>query len=137
MSAQTNHAASISFFRVVASVIAIFTWGLFEIGGMRMPFTPSLVTALLVVGLVGLFDVLINDVLPARFHWRTVERNRHYVLAAMAFCYMAQLFVAFSAVRESGLFYYYLLNAFALMAVATVDATQRSRCEKWSTNCRN
>jgi hypothetical protein len=65
--------------------------------------------------------------MPKQFHWRVAVRQRHFILAAMAFCYVAQLYVAFLYLRSSGLLIHYLWNVFAIMAVAFFDAHQRSK----------
>lgn len=82
---------------------------------------------MLFVGLAALADVVINDFLPRRFHWRTAVRQRHFIFVAMAFCYVAQLYVAFASLRSPGLLMYYLWNAVTIMFIAFVDAHQRSK----------
>lgn len=79
------------------------------------------------VGVAALLDSLINDFLPARCHWRVALRQRHFILMAMAFCYVAQLYVAFLYLRSSGLLIHYLWNVATIMAVAFFDAHQRSK----------
>lgn len=125
-------------FRVAVSLIAITTW--LSNGLLIKPVSVGgevLLVLLLLVGCIGLVDVLINDVLPSRFQWDMARRERHYLLAAMAFCYVAQMFVSYKNVTESGLIFYYLLNAFSLMVFAAFDAQERSKGEKWSANCSN
>ena len=87
----------------------------------------ALIWLLLFVGLAALLDALINDFMPSRFHWRVALRQRHFILTAMAFCYVAQLYVAFLYLRSSGLLIHYLWNVAAIMAVAFFDAQQRSK----------
>lgn len=87
----------------------------------------ALIFVLAIVGAAALVDALINDFLPARFNWRVAVRQRHFILAAMAFCYLAQLYVAFLNLRSSGLLIQYLWNVVAIMAVAFFDAHQRSK----------
>jgi hypothetical protein len=86
-----------------------------------------LILLLSIVGLAALLDAVINDFLPKRFHWRIAVRQRHFILAAMAFCYVAQLYVALLYLRSTGLLIHYLWNVFAIMAVAFFDAHQRSK----------
>lgn len=87
-----------------------------------------LIWLLAIVGLAALLDAVINDFLPPRFRWRVALRQRHFILAAMAFCYVAQLYVAFIYMRSSaGLLLQYLWNVAAIMAVAFFDAHQRSK----------
>ncbi len=86
-----------------------------------------LIALLALVGVATLIDALVNDFLPARFHWRVAVRQRHLLLMAMAFCYVAQLYVAFLYLRSSGLLLHYLWNVVAIVAVAFFDAHQRSK----------
>lgn len=86
-----------------------------------------LILMLALVGAAALVDAVINDFLPKRFHWQVAIRQRHFILAAMAFCYVAQLYVAFFYLRSAGLLMHYLWNVFAIMAVAFFDAHQRSK----------
>lgn len=86
-----------------------------------------LIWLLLIVGVAALLDAVINDLLPQRFHWRPALRQRHFILAALAFCYVAQLYVAFFKLRSSGLLLYYLWNAGMIMLAAFIDAHQRSK----------
>lgn len=87
----------------------------------------ALIWLLAIVGLAAVIDGVINDLLPARYHWRIALRQRHFILALMAFCYVAQLYVAFFNLRSTGLLMYYLWNAIIIMAVAFFDAHQRSK----------
>lgn len=82
---------------------------------------------LMISGMALLVDVIINDILPERFHWRVAVHQRHLILSSMAFCYVAQLYVAFYSLRSTGLLIYYLWNAGTLMYIALVDAHQRSK----------
>lgn len=86
-----------------------------------------LIWALMAVGAIAVLDAVINDFLPDRFHWRVALRQRHYILVAMAFCYIAQLYVEFNSLRSGGLLAYYLWNALTIMLVAFIDAHQRSQ----------
>jgi hypothetical protein len=64
---------------------------------------------------------------PERFHWRRARRERHFILTALAFCYVAQLYLAFYNFRSTGLLLYYLWNASMIMFVAFLDAHQRAK----------
>lgn len=90
---------------------------------------------LMLMGMAALLDSVINDLLPARFQWRPALRQRHFILAALAFCYVAQLYVAFYHLRSTGLLLYYLWNAVTIMAVAFFDAHQRSKDATCSIVC--
>jgi hypothetical protein len=82
---------------------------------------------LMLFGAAALLDAVINDFLPERFHWRIALRQRHFILAAMAFCYVAHLYVAVFSLRSTGLLLHYLWSALTIMAVAFIDAHQRSK----------
>ncbi len=86
-----------------------------------------LVWAVMLIGAWALVDALINDVLPVRYHWPLALRQRHFILAGMAFCYMAQLYIAYYTSRPASLLVYYTWNAVAIMVVAFIDATQRAK----------
>lgn len=86
-----------------------------------------LIVMLTLAGLAALVDAVINDFLPDRFHWRVALRQRHFILMGLAFCYVAQLYVAFLYLRSAGLLIGYLWNVVAIMAVAFFDAHQRSK----------
>lgn len=87
----------------------------------------ALIWLLMMVGAAAILDAVINDLLPQRFRWRVALRQRHFILAAMAFCYVAQLYVAFFNLRSTGLLLYYLWNAGMIMLAAFLDAHQRSK----------
>lgn len=87
----------------------------------------ALVWVLMVLGACAVLDAVINDLAPKRFHWRVALRRRHFILASMAFCYVAQLYVAFYSFRSTGLLLYYLWNACMIMFAAFLDAHQRSK----------
>ena len=87
----------------------------------------ALMWLLLAVGTAALLDAAINDFLPTRFHWRVALRQRHFILGLMAFCYAAQLYVAYLYLRSSGLLIQFLWNVASIMTVAFFDAHQRSK----------
>lgn len=87
----------------------------------------ALIALLALVGVAAILDAVINDLMPKRFNWRVALRQRHFILAAMAFCYLAQLYVSFLQLRSSGLLIQYLWNVVAIMALAFLDAHQRSK----------
>lgn len=123
-----------SIFRLYMGGLAIVTWFM----AMTEPRSMSSLAAasgageilawlLMVIGSAAVVDALVNDFLPQRFHWRVAVRQRHFILAAMAFCYTAQLYVAFSSMRSTGLLLYYLWNAVSITFIQFVDAHQRSK----------
>lgn len=123
-----------SLFRVYMGGSAIIGWymAMYEPRSMMHLVAKSgdgavLFWLLLVVGAAAMVDAIINDFLPARYHWRVAVRQRHMILTAMAFCYIAMLYVAFIHLRSSGLLIQFLWNVSTIMAVAFFDAHQRSK----------
>lgn len=132
MSADTVGAGSV--FRLYMGGSAFVTWflALNEPRSMmslaaRTGAGHMLIWMLMIVGAFAVIDAIINDFLPQRFHWRAAVRQRHFILSAMAFCYVAQLYVEFSSLRSTGLLLYYLWNAAAITLISFVDAHQRSK----------
>lgn len=133
-SAHTGGDRAGSVFRLYMGGSAIVTWYLAMTEPRSMVSQAAstqagstLVWCLLLVGLAAVVDAVVNDFLPDRFHWKTAVRQRHFILCTMAFCYVAQVFVAFSSLRSNGLLAYYLWNAVSIMFINFVDAHQRSR----------
>lgn len=121
-------------FRVYMSALSIATWvvaitdpaSLF--GRMAGIAGGQLLTWLaLALGVAGLLDIAINDWMPARFSWRSAQRHRHFLLAAMAFCYVAQLFLASLTIAAPGLLLYYLFCALGLVFASYIDAYCRKK----------
>lgn len=94
-----------------------------------------LVWALALLGMLAIADAVINDLMPRRFHWRVALRQRHFILTVMAFCYLAQLYVAFCNDRTTGLIIYYLWNAAMIVFAAYLDAHQRYKDALCATAC--
>lgn len=86
-----------------------------------------LASLLMLVGVAAMLDAAVNDFMPDRFHWRVALRQRHFILTAMAFCYAAQLFTAFSQHVSTGLLLPDLWSACSIMFVAFIDAHQRNK----------
>lgn len=78
------------------------------------------------LGVIGVIDVIINDILPERFQWQAAKHHRHMILVALAFCYVAQLYIAFTAFKSLELNVFYCWNATSLLSLALVDAHQRN-----------
>ena len=123
-----------SIFRIYMGGSAVLSWymAMFEQRSLAhlvasRPEGAALIWLLMIVGVAAVIDALINDLLPQRFHWRVALRQRHFILTVMAFCYVAQLYVAFFYLRSSGLLFHYLWNVVMIMAVAFFDAHQRSK----------
>lgn len=123
-----------SVFRIYMGGNAIVTWFIAMTDPRSLMYAAAstgegavLVWLLMLVGAAAVIDAVVNDLLPRRFHWRVALRQRHFILAAMAFCYVAQLYVAFFNFRSTGLLLYYLWNATMIMLAAFLDAHQRSK----------
>lgn len=87
-----------------------------------------IVLALLaLLGISAMVDAILNDFLPHKYCWRAGLKHRHFVLTGMAFCNIAQIYVAFYHVRATGFLLYCMWNALTLVCVAFVDAAQRSK----------
>lgn len=86
--------------------------------------------ALMALGACSVVDAVFNDVLPDRYHWRVAMRQRHYILVGMAFCYLAQIYTAFTLGKHISLTYGYLWNASMIMLAAFYDANQRLKDAK-------
>lgn len=80
-----------------------------------------------ILGIIGMIDVLINDILPERFTWAYARTHRHFVLVALAFCYIASLYTSLDTVKSAGLSLFYCWNAVSLLSLAFVDAYSRSK----------
>ncbi len=80
---------------------------------------------MLLFGSIGVFDVVVNDWLPHQFGFEKTRTHRHFGLCALAFCYIAQIFIAFLHVKSPGLTAYFLWNAILIVAFAFIDAHQR------------
>lgn len=136
---QASGFKGINLFRLYLSLVLLASWyiGLTEPQSMinliaQHPSGSLILYLMLAVGLVGVADWAINDLLCERYSWQMAVNHRHFVFAAMAFCYVAQLFAAVNYVRSTGLLLYYLLNASVCMYLAMLDASQR---RKVATSC--
>ena len=124
-----------SVFRIYVGGNAIVSWyvALTDPRSLMHAVTASdqgamLIWLLAVLGAAAVLDAVINDLAPRKFHWRVALRQRHFILTAMAFCYLAQLYLAcIYNFRSTGLLMYYLWNAGMIMLAAFLDAHQRSK----------
>lgn len=82
-----------------------------------------LIWAIIGVSLLGLIDVLVN-----RSHSQRVpclKHHRHFILAGLAFCFLAMLYVGYSNIRSDGVLIFYLWPGVCTMGVALLDARKR------------
>lgn len=92
-----------------------------------------LILAQAFLGGCAIVDAVVNDLLPARWHWRLALRQRHYIMVGMAFCFLTQIFSALWQSRLTGLEAYYTWNAAMIMIAAFPDAYQRLKDVKCQT----
>ena len=97
-----------------------------------------------IAGVAIVFDVLVNDWTPERIHfgplsmrlaWKRAFRYRHLLFVTLAFCYAAQPYVAEQAGYGVSLLIFFYWNAFQNIAIAFLDAKQRSRSIGWQRAC--
>lgn len=129
-------------FRISMGGSAILNWynSLFENRSMMYqaglyPDRAELITLMMLLGVVMILEVCINDFLPRRLQWEWLLKQRHLLLLAMAFCAMAQLYIAYTENHPVGLALYYTWNAGSLIAYAFADSIQRSKDTKCVIAC--
>lgn len=99
-----------------------------------------LLNLMAIFGLLVVLDVIINDWSPdfirighKHFHlyWKRAFEYRHVLFAGIAFCYAAQPFVAEMKGYGVSLLVFFYWNSFQNLAIAFLDAKQRSRSPQW------
>lgn len=93
----------------------------------RTPDSLVLIWLLGIVGVLFAVDVIINDIMPKRFVWKRALKYRHFLFSALAYCYVAQLFVGVMAHQGLALLISFVWNASIIMIAAFLDAKKRSR----------
>lgn len=97
-----------------------------------------------IAGGVIVIDVIANDWTPdhiqfgsksVRVAWRRAFEYRHFLFATLAFCYAAQPYVAAQAGYGVSLLIFFYWNSFQNIAIAFLDAKQRSRSVRWQRAC--
>ncbi|MDT4854725.1 hypothetical protein FQZ97_890440 [compost metagenome] len=88
-----------------------------------------LVSALAVVAAVGVVDVVVNDILPDRFHLRIAKRWRHliYVALSMGLMCITYVFIAGGGGWWRALAMPFWIDAFFAAFIAFLDLFQRHR----------
>lgn len=79
------------------------------------------------VALVGLADVLVNDIAPARWRLPTAHRWRHLVYMALALGEVSITYVITANLGFTPLLFVYLTDAAAAVAIAYLDVFARHR----------
>lgn len=91
-------------------------------------------------GAVAILDVLLNDWTPKRFsfgplifrlRWRRIFQYRHWLFVGLAVCYVGQPFVAQQGGYGVSLVGYFYWVALTNLAIAYLDAAERSRSQEW------
>lgn len=100
----------------------------------------TLLWIMAIAGAAIVLDVLINDWTPDsirigakrfRLVWESAFKKRHLLFVILAFCYAAQPFVAAKAGHGVTLLVFFYWNTFQNLAIAILDAKQRSRSLMW------
>ena len=77
-------------------------------------------------------DVLINDVMPAKYRWPKALKHRHLLLSILGICYVAQPFVGAMSNKYYPLTEYCIWNALIIYLASFLDAKKRSRELEWA-----
>jgi predicted membrane channel-forming protein YqfA (hemolysin III family) len=114
---------------IALSVLAMNLATYLEPGALAAPCTTGWVLAgiLCGLGLIGVLDVIINDLMPDRFTLPAVKEHRHLVYVGMA---LATLGMAYAIVRAEGwtsMLIVYGVDFAAALAVAPLDLFARHR----------
>lgn len=121
-------------FRLYVCGVAILTWyiGMNEPRSLYAQIAISdegytLLWLMLICGIAGALDVLINDtpLVPVQFAW--FRAHRHFGFAFLAFCYVAVLFIAVLKLASLGLAIACLWHALLVVTFSLIDAHQRSK----------
>lgn len=81
-------------------------------------------------GTLILFLIVIASIIgfvEMAFHNRFPElkRQRHFILAALAFCFLSMLYVGYTSIRSDGVLIFYLWPGLCTMGAAILDARKR------------
>jgi hypothetical protein len=115
----------------ISTVLATIT-GLVDplsLGGMLLeeigPPAQWIMTALLVITLAALVDVIVNDFLPPDWTFSWASRHRHLLYLAAAVVYASFIFVAIQRGHISMLLWRYLLDCSMAAVLAVLDVYHR------------
>lgn len=99
-----------------------------------------LIWLMAIAGMAIVLDVLVNDWTPdfirigqrrIPVRWKKALRYRHLLFVVLAFCYAAQPYVAERGGYTVSLVIFFYWNSFQNIAIAFLDAKQRSRSAAW------
>jgi len=134
-------------FRAALAGNALFSWynamnepnsSLWRIG--QHEYGSTLIWFMGFFGALALVDVFLNDWTPKGFHigpvsfrirWRRIFYYRHWLFIGLAVCYVGQPFVAQQGGYGVSLVGYFYWVALTNIAVAYLDAAERSRSPEW------
>lgn len=100
-------------------------------------------TLMWLMGLFGamiVIDVILNDWTPKALcigkksfiiRWRRAFKYRHWIFVGLAVCYAGQPYVAEMSGNRASLIPYFYWIALTNIAVAFMDAAERSRSQRW------
>lgn len=82
-----------------------------------------LIWMILGVSFLGILDLFFNAGYRQRIP--SLKHHRHFILAGLAFCFLAMLYVGYSKIRSDGVLIFYLWPGICTMGVALLDARKR------------
>lgn len=82
-----------------------------------------LIWMIIAVSGIGFIDLFMNQ--SHRQRAPCLKQNRHFILAGLAFCFLAMLYVGYSNIRSDGVLIFYLWPGVCTMGVALLDARKR------------
>lgn len=134
-------------FRMTLGGNAVVSWynamsdpmsALFRIG--RQEYGATLLWFMGFFGAMIVLDVLMNDWSPKRFNlgkrafviqWKKAFLYRHWLFVGLAVCYLGQPYVAEMSGNRVSLVPYFYWIALTNIAMAFLDAAERSRSRGW------
>ncbi|MDF0506595.1 hypothetical protein POK33_38235 [Burkholderia cenocepacia] len=129
-------------FRLYVCGLAVITglMAFFEAGSMPAAIARSdsgslLPWMMLTCGIVGLGDVLFNDLGALGVRIQRMRTHRHFGFSAIAFCHVYQCLIALIALRSMWVAFFSLWNALLVVAFSLLDAHQRSKETKCPQRC--
>ncbi len=121
-------------FRIYACGLGVMTWAVAFNEDRSLAFLIArsgegafVANMMLVCGLIGLVDVVLNDLLLFPFRLECTRTHRHFGFSALAFCYVCEAFLAALTVRSFWMAAFNLWNALSVVAFSLIDAHQRSK----------
>lgn len=82
---------------------------------------------MLACGLLGILDVILNDLALCWLRFEYARTHRHFGFSALAFCFAWQAFIAALNIKSAWMAAFSLWNALSVVAFSLIDAHQRSK----------